>query len=404
MMATGYVFVVLTALTSSCCCVQEEATIPQIRQINGQVVDADGSPVADATIRGSLSSSAPEDDTKRLVGNWKTKSDSEGRFSFSVSEDVPVGHRRHFHVHAGSSAHYSDWFYTSNDKLKTEEVTLEPMELTRGVRVRGQLVPPNGLEKPEYPTLNIFVEKSLSPKKRKTSFYRELNCDKDGKFELLVPEDSQFSLTINADNYQPKIVKRKVVVKDVGSSDEVPEVDWGDFKLEPGVSIYGTATLKNGKPAAGVVVAVYQFPKEESERSYEFISAVKTDRDGKYRLPNHGGRCSVLVLKTWRGRIVDDRREMLKTDGKLPIIDSVDIDLNGKSKEFECNLKEADSVVISGTVKDPFGEPVEQLTVVYGWESDYGDLEMDYVNTDRDGKYEVRIAKGRKPDFAAQLL
>ena len=117
-------------------------------------------------------------------------------------------------------------------------------------------------------------------------------------------------------------------------------------------------------------------------------------------MPPHGGKCSIFSIKECRRvQIVDGESKVLKTDGELPMFGSVEIDLEGKPSEFEVNLQEVDSVVLGGVVRDGYGNPVPGVVAEFGWKTEFGVLRPEFFKTDRDGKYEVKIASGDTPSF-----
>ena len=109
------------------------------------------------------------------------------------------------------------------------------------------------------------------------------------------------------------------------------------------------------------------------------------------------------MLEACRTRSVKNGgTETLKSDGVVPFFDPVDIDLDGKGSDFTVDLKEAESLTISGTISDAKGKPLAGQSVGYGWGSADGDfgmegaIEMSYAKTNAKGEYSFQFGKGRR--------
>ena len=379
---------------------QEESPDTTPKTIAGLVHNQNDEIVAKAEVQVSLSSSAANSTEAVEHGNWKTTTDAEGKFQIDVKQDIPKGNSLRLSVWVGAEEHYTKHFFVNNDQLRKESVSLDPFKLSRGVLLTGRVIAPAGQPKAKTTSIELFRKRNLASKVPSGTFYEKIKCDADGKFEIIAPNKAVFVLTARAANYRSATSVRTVEAPESSDDDELPKAELGDFQLRQGTAINGTATLKNGKPAAGVVMVAYQHIPEGVKHGPRLLSVVKTDRDGKFQMPPHGGKCSLFSLKECRSvEIGDGKDKILKTDGELPLFGSVEIDLEGKPAEFEVNLKEVDSVSLSGVVRDGYGNPVPGVVAEFGWETEFGKLIPGFLKTDRDGKYEVTLASGDTPVF-----
>ena len=169
------------------------------------------------------------------------------------------------------------------------------------------------------------------------------------------------------------------------------------MQLKHGVSVVGTAKLKDGSPAKGIVIGIVEGVEIEGHDDAEHVSAAKTDSQGKFRLPPHLGRCTLFALEACRSRAVENGdTKMLESDGEVPFFDPVDIDLDGKRGELEVEMVEVGPITIAGTIRDSKGNPLAGQPVIYSWVSRFGVLNQKQTNTDADGQYSFLFGKGRK--------
>lgn len=361
--------------------------------IKGKIVGQDGAAVEGAVVKFVLTS------FDRSNRDWETLLDSKlttgenGEFQLLVKNTPAEDSERHLNLSVSSEIHFRRDFHFDNDKLWRESVDLGSLKISKGVRVTGQLVSPDSRIEVQEPVVNFVGTADNS------NFYLSDNCDDEGKFSCLVPAGAKLELQIAANNFAYSDLEHEIKAP-VGNSDaEIPEVDLGKLKLKKGVSVVGSATLRNGRPASGVVVAIV----ERGSNDLLHVSSVKTDARGDFELPPHLGKCKLYVLETCRTRsIKNGESEVLKSDGVVPFFNPVDIDLDGKGSEFTVDLKEAESLTISGTIFDAKGKPLAGQSVGYGWGSADGDfgmegaIEMSYAKTNAKGEYSFQFGKGRR--------
>ena len=361
--------------------------------IKGKVVGQDGTAVEGAVVKFTLTS------LDRSSHDWETLLDSQlatdenGQFQLSVKNTPAEDSELHLNFAVSSEMHFRRDFHFGNDKLWRETVDLGSLRISKGVRVTGQLVSPDSGIEVQGPVVN-FVGRADG-----SNFYLSENCDDDGKFSCVVPAGSKLKLGIAANNFAYSDSEHEIKAPVGNSDDEIPEVDLGELKLKKGVSVAGSATLRNGRPASGIVVAII----ERGSNGQLQVSSAKTDARGDFELPPHLGKCRLYVLEACRTRSVKNGgTETLKSDGVVPFFDPVDIDLDGKGSDFTVDLKEAESLTISGTISDAKGKPLAGQSVGYGWGSADGDfgmegaIEMSYAKTNAKGEYSFQFGKGRR--------
>lgn len=361
--------------------------------IKGKVVDQDGAAVEGAVVGIKLTAfdGASRDWTDLL--DQKLTSDENGEFRIPVEKSVAEKVDLYLNWSIGSEVHFRRNFHSNGDKLWREIVELGPLTITKGVRVTGQLISPDSDVELRDPVVNfVATTPGIS------TFYRSGNCDDEGRFSCVVPDGCKLKIATAAGNFAFSESEHKIEAPAGGGADEIPHVDLGELPLKRGVSVVGSATLRNGRPASGIVVAIV----EGNEKGLLHISSAKTDSKGKFELPPHLGKCRIYVLKSCRTRSVKNgETETLKSDGDVPFFDPVDLDLDGKGPELTVDLEETESLTVSGFIYDAKGKPLAGQSVGYGWGSQDGDygmegaLEMDYVKTNAKGKYEFQFGKGR---------
>ena len=343
---------------------QQEDASPRFmpKTIHGKIVDENGKPLANVKLRGILHSSPKhlEGASDKKIGDWKASSDANGDFQIQPTHQL-VGEDQilSFYIECKTESHFSKWFSFYDEKLQQERVDLGSLALSRGVLIKGQLVGPAGGEKPIGAMVTASTKTPIAPATVEINFYEALKCDAEGRFSCVVPCNRLIEMRVAARNYASTVKTVEIQSPPVLTGQKIAQIDLGNYELTPGVSLYGTATLKNGKPAAGVVLGLIDYSKVDGWR----ISSTKTDSRGKYRLRPHLGKCSIVALELGEGdRIVNGSNEVLRTDGELPAFDSMEINLDGKGTEFRVDLRETDAVDIAGIVTDVSGKPVPGVT------------------------------------------
>ena len=335
---------------------QKPALEPKVlARVAGKVEGSLGEPIAGATVKVSLISyPKTKDGTNEKLKTFDVESGEDGRFEVQCDQVVPPDCQLRVHVRAVTAAHIGDEKWRTWDgEVVENSFDIGALKLKRGLRVTGRVVAPTqNSQQPINPIVQVSKIESTTDKGDNSYFYINVACDKDGTFELMVPENCRLALSLVAENYAPAFEQRTVNRKSVSANEEIETLDLGDFKLRAGVSIVGTVKNRDGTPVAGAVVAIIQSGPDNLGANSELVSSTKTDREGKYRLPQHWGKSTVTVVKNARTRrIVNGHYQGLKADGEVPLFDLVDVNLEGKTGEHELNLVEAESVAISGKIR-----------------------------------------------------
>jgi len=364
--------------------------------IKGTVVDQDDEPVESAKVN-LLITTIDEDRNWKELLNQTISTDEKGEFQIELSKTPAKGAQMYLNLTVGSKVHFRRDFHFDDERLWTENVDLGSLKISRGVRVKGQLVSPDpGLEI-QGPVVNFAAATG-------GSFYHSDSCDDEGRFACVVPAGCKLKLSIAAENFAFSDSVHEIEAIGTGDKDkdEMADLDLGQLKLRHGVSVVGTAKRVDGSPAAGIVIGIVEREFKDGYEDIGNVSSAKTDADGNFRLPPHLGSCRLYVLKSCRNRtVVNGETQPLESDGKVPFFTPVDIELDDKAPELNVELKEVESATISGTIYDAKGAPLVGQQIGIGWGSSGGDIgmegaiEMDYIKTDDEGKYSFEFGTDR---------
>lgn len=377
------------------------------KSIVGTIVDEKESPVVAASVQITLASWDEEFD-KRIVHLKKlVETDKEGRFQLDVKEAVPKDRVLFCNVLTGTKLHFKQSFDFQGEEVWKEKVDVGSLKLFRGVRVKGRLVGPGGATELDTPTVSLWVEDYLTEGAH-PSFYRDINCDEDGTFECLVPNQCSLRMVLGSYDFAQSKVSKNIEAAAATDPHAIPVLDLGSMPLKQGVSVSGKATLKDGSPAKGVVVLIAEREDGADETTepmrhidtseLKHLSTVKTDEKGDFELPPHLGKCTVYVLNLGRGRrVVDGEQEIFRSDSDVPFFEPAELDLNGKGPKINLTLREAETVEISGTVFDAKGKPVPNAKFQYSWISRFGPIDLKRLSTDAKGQYKIQMGKGFTP-------
>ena len=367
-----------------------------LKRVVGKIEGSSGEPIEDAAVKVSLFSHL-EDGTYKKLRSYEVKSGKDGRFEVQCDQVVPPNRQLQLSVQASSDLHIRNQVLRS--EIENSDFDIGILKLKRGMRITGRVVAPvKNSQQPIDPIVQISKIESTGEESDNSFFCTSLACDADGTFELMVPESCRLLLTLAAENYAPAFEHRTVNGKSVSDNKEIETLDLGDFKLRTGVSIVGTAKKRDGTHVAGAVVVIIQFESDSLGADDFLISSTKTDQKGKFRLPPHVGRCLVSVVEHASTRkIVNGICQGLNADGVVPLFDFVEVNLEGKTGEHELNLVEAESVAIRGVTRLEDGTPLAGAKVVYGYNLSGEPLNTGVVYSDKQGKYEFAIPKGRIP-------
>jgi hypothetical protein len=402
------VFIAFTLLLQASAWCQEKPRVSP-KLIRGQVVDMAENPIAGAKVKYFLRSWDKEDDKQIEHAKGTLKCGADGSFEFKVKDDVPKDRDLFLSVDASSKVHFDRSFEFDGDKVWQEEVEIGPMKLDRGVRVVGELQGPLETSgKVEKAT--VFL--AASDSQRSNQVYRFLNCDEEGKFNCLVPNNSTLDMTLGAMNFaQVKLEKEIKVESSVENDGDIPQLDLGVLRLNKGVSVSGVATRLDGSPAVGVAVVIAEWEGNQSDfevseddpneyKGVGHLSAVKTDAKGKFELPPHEGKCTLFVIQACRSReFIDGEQQVIRSDVEDPFFKPLNLDLDKMAPGELVKLQELETMELSGTVYNATGKAVPNVRVQYAWYSIFGPVSFKQVSTGRDGSYKIKIGKGLRPQI-----
>lgn len=367
-------------------------------KITGKVIDSDGTPIEGASVRARVHTVMKRwEDSKYLV-EQTLKTDAEGVFEIELVNTAAPGRKIHLNAEVSSKNCYAKHFHKHNLQKAGELIELEPYQLDRGIRIKGRLVAPDSRGQAPADAIVSIEGTYKTADRKKERLYQKLKCDKKGFFTGVVPSNCKLKLVLMARNYATNIVEHELTGTALLDQDAIEERDFGEMKLKQGTSVFGVAKYRDGRPASGVVLGLIEGEIEGG--IWEDVSAAKTDEHGRFKFAPHTGKCMIFSLKDCFDRRLENRlRSSKQFDGEFPLIDSGVLDLSGKGAEFEIELTEAETVTISGVIRDERGRPVEDVTIQRGWYTDQGLMEVEYLYSDERGRYSIRVPKGNVPSL-----
>ncbi len=378
----------------------EELGTPRL--FTGKIVDQNGAAVEGANVVISAISYSKDWQDRITLAKKELVTDEDGTWTLDINKNAKKGHLMGVFLLADSKTCFQQHRMDSDFDRNAESVELKPLVLMRGVMVTGRVVAPDSeSDAPEDASVTLSGNYSLDGIGSK-SFLRILNCDSRGNFQCVVPAKSKLSVDAMAANYASLSdefeIKSEAVME---AEDELAKRDIGDLRLLAGVSVYGVARRLDGTPAAGVVVVIKQ--GDTSTAGPGDLASAKTDATGRFRLPPITGNCILFTLdQCWRRKVIKGEQQYFKSDGEVPLFETVYVDLEGKKGEFEVDLKEAGEVTVSGKIFFEDGTPLKNFHLAGGWQTDLGPLYTADLYTDESGKYSHRIPKGTAPHFIFQ--
>jgi beta-lactamase regulating signal transducer with metallopeptidase domain/5-hydroxyisourate hydrolase-like protein (transthyretin family) len=368
-----------------------------LEKIIGKVVDEQGRPIGGATVRARIYSRTKRWEESKVLSNQNLVTDENGKFEFELSENAKPGREITFFAEVSNEYCFEKLFSEYGLEKSGKLLKLEPYQLTRGMKIKGRIIAPGvGDESPVGITLSASATYQEADGTNEY-IYQYLKCDDDGFFTGVVPENSQLTLDVSAKNYASASVKHELKSLGVINKDEIEVRDLGEIKLNQGTSVFGVARHRDGRPAVGVVLGMIEGDDTENPKD---VSAAKTDSQGRFRFFPHSGKCMILALKSCRTReSYGPLQRGLTSDPGFPLIGPHFLDLSGKGAELELDLVEAETVTLSGVVRNVEGNPCEGVTVQCGWQTERGLVEVEYASTDDQGRYESRVPKGSVPSL-----
>jgi protocatechuate 3,4-dioxygenase beta subunit len=363
--------------------VSAEAAAPaaQVRMpatINGQVLDGQDKPVANAKVIVRIvrcdahghptGAAAPQP--------WTAATDDRGRYRFETGapwfgRDDTLSIK----IRAEGFPDLSTQYFGAGARSP-----LPVQRLPAGRTVLGRLVDPQG-----NPVAKGIVRFYASSNSLMFWDSGPLPVDQQGTFSVLIPKEGQAAVTIYPREFAPQIV---MVAEN--------QTDLGPIRVESGTSLTGRVVDQEGRGVAGTVVGVQDdFVQHVLSLGTPIGMAVKTDENGSFRLPPLRGTYRVWVTNDAR----DYSLKLTVSGVTPPPILPQRIDFNGEDKTREVLFREAGSVTVRGTVRWPDGSGVPDIEIKAamlppGWKSG---ANLASVRTDSKGRYVLRLptpAKG----------
>ncbi|MEM9644281.1 MAG: hypothetical protein AAF989_04735, partial [Planctomycetota bacterium] len=368
------------------------------KRIIGKVIDERGEPIRGAIVDGRVTCRQPGPPTEyKTLAHSQMISDQHGVFQIEVDHVFQEGNQLNFAAFISADHCFQRSFIRSGIARVDETIELPPFTLLPGRVIRGRVTGPTSTSPSPIDGSVSIRAKYWQPDGQEEHHFQHTACDGDGSFKLIVPSRCQLQLDASADNYATRRISRefKEGPDSVGTVSSAQ--DLGEIPLKKGVSVFGTARRRDGSPAAGVVVGILEGDPNE----YPDVSASKTDKKGRFRLPPHLGKCLIAVVEQCRTRaVIDGEEQVINADGETPVFDTIVVDLENEQSVLELDLREAESIELSGAIRDVMGNPVSGLVVQAGWQTEVGLLEVAYLPTDEEGRYSIRVPKGRVPSLS----
>ncbi len=339
--------------------------------IEGQVFDQQDRPVAGAAVNLSIECENPNAQGAAATQPWTASTDEKGRYRIQTGAPLlDAADWLRLRIRAKGFAELSNDF-----ELKEAQGALPVQRLYAGRTIRGRLVDPQG-----NPVASATVRFQASTSDLKMHWDSgPQGVDRQGTFSLSIPKEGLAAGVIYPRGFAPQFV-------------DVPkkESDLGEIRVEQGTALGGRIVDKEGRGVAGTVVAL-----QSEETRWLFLfgvligTAVKTDDDGRFRLPPVRGSYKVFVTS---GAGDYSRRCYLRGAPAPPILPQR-IELGGADETREVVLREAGSVTVRGTVRWADGSPVPGVDIRArmlpgSWKSG---VELGSARTDSEGAYVLRL-------------
>jgi len=288
-------------------------------KVTGTVVDLDGEPVAKAkvTVRVRRFSKKHRGEDKG-PGPWSAVTDAEGKYSIAPTGRIRPNHDEvRIKVTADGFAELDVYDYEHG--LLTGEFS--PVELPAGRRIIGQFVNVDG--KPVAKAIVRF--QSCNADLSVTWDSGPFTVDKDGRFSVWAPDDSEVAAAVYPVQYAPRFVE----MTDKG--------DQGEIELSKGVSLKGRVVDRNGNGVPKTVVGIRRTDHLILHAYTVLIgTAVRTDDAGFFQLPPLDGQ-----YKLSAGQAMPDySKQMMLTGDASPTIEPMTIDTADRHLEELILLEE----------------------------------------------------------------
>ncbi len=360
--------------------ISSESSNQEPEKLAGKVVDDSAAPIRGAKVSLAIIENLSEIDNARrpptrLIKEVTVETRDDGSFEISAQGIDANPKKLWLRLLVNANGYYEMRpHFNAVKAMATGE--LGTITLHKGRLVRGRLNPPKneaGVITLKNPTVTLATMDEIH------SFAITICCELDGRFQTFVPKNTVIQLLATSDNTAAARTQ-------IGPFDE--EVDEIDLPL--GTSVIGRILDQNNNPVAGMIVRLVDVPnRSEDAMYYPADSAVKSDSNGRFRLPPHLGKAVVCVVATACPRNSFDQSESIHSDRSPPIVSPVPVELVGSQAELEITLKAGPTTKISGTVRWSDNTPAEGVEA--NASAGNPSVEMPPTITNQQGQYTVEI-------------
>ncbi|WP_161605586.1 carboxypeptidase regulatory-like domain-containing protein [Natrialba chahannaoensis] len=300
--------------------------------IVGTVSDPDGNPIDSGEVHAY-------DEGHENTGWNGLSEDDDGQFNFSVPEGT-------YTIQADSDGYGS----VSHGGLEvtTGEQTVQNVTLEPAGHFDVTVTDPDG---------NLIPDANIDMYDPDESIWQGDVTDENGSATISIP-DGTYDVEVRADGYAP------TRLEDVSVS--VGEVVTQTIELEVASTIQGTVTDADGNPVDGAEVFAH-------DDGYQHVEFDETDADGEYSVVVPEGEYTLRI----------------DADGYGPeIVDGVETNAGQtETRNVELDVP----AVITGTVSDDDGTPVDKGVVVA---TDGSDYYWDEIDPSDNGSYSLELSEG----------
>lgn len=318
----------------------------------GTVVDSSGQPISGAKVSIELIDlSRSKSDAKRIIREWELTSDQLGEFAATGGTIGELGPEVELRVKTRAAGYcWSSRGWTLTDKERATGKWSLRTTLWVAKKVTGRVVDPAGM-----PIAGTIDAAGCHEDPNDNWWLSGTQVAADGRFEILIPEMMLTELLVKADGHAPG---RIAIERDT--------TDVGDVRLQRGTRVSGRLVDRNDLAVPGVVINMQSIDTGRLEGlSFPARRSVRTDAEGRFVLPPMSGECTIWAVST--ARTIERGGRELNGSVVPPVIPIVlTLPADGPVTEMTVELKEAETVTISGTARFEDGVPVVGLEINAG--------------------------------------
>jgi hypothetical protein len=341
---------------------------------SGKITDRTGRPLGGAKLEvdlldlgGEQSSSDP------LVRSWNVTTDAEGTFECRADEVIAIGPKTELRIRASLPGYVSSdgrWGFSQTEQ-KTDRWTVTA-KLWEARKLTGRVIDADG----RHTAATIEATgQDVDPNDR--WWGNNVQVPADGRFELIVPEHMDIQLLVFVGDRSPTSVEVST------------KSDLGDIRVERGTLLTGRLLDRNDQPVEGVVIGMTSISATPGD-PFNVQWATLTDADGRFSLRPMQGKVAIWAAKSATTMATDVRR--LTGNDPPPVVPVVlDVTTGGGVAEIVVELREAETVTISGVARFEHGEPAVDMEVT-GGDGRCG-ATLAVTRTDAEGRYELKMPK-----------